>query len=174
MSGSVHVCAACPRALGRSCCEPGDAHGLATLTGGDIARIRGATGKAARHFVDEEVFDPLQAHAHAQLRPANRHAVVGGARRHLRARDGACVFHRADAGCALSSEVRPLACRLYPVEVDAFGLLRLAPADRCHAEESLDGLPELLAAMDLTPARALALHDQLVEELEADASAAGE
>ncbi|MBS2031566.1 MAG: hypothetical protein JST54_26945 [Deltaproteobacteria bacterium] len=174
MSTPGHICAACPKAISKTCCQPGEPHGLATLTGGDIARIREATRKPARHFVDEEAFGPLEAHGHAQLRPANANAIVRGVRRHLRAWDGACVFHSAESGCSLSADVRPLACRLYPFEVDAHGQVRLVIAGRCHAEEALASPKEVLAALGLDEASVRALHDQLCEELLHDARLAGE
>ena len=147
---------------------------MATLTGGDVARIRAATGKPERFFVDLEPFTPEQAHAHAQLRPANAHAVTAGVRQHLRAKDGACVFHDAASGCTLNTATRPLACRLYPFEIDALGHLGVAVAGRCHAEETLGALPELLEAMQISAAKVLALHRQLCRELAADARSAAD
>jgi len=174
VSDSSHICAGCPKAVGRTCCEPGEPHGLATLTGGDIARIREATRKPSRFFVDEEAFGPLEAHGHAQLRPANENAIVRGVRRHLRARDGACVFHSEERGCSLTADVRPIACRLYPFELDAHGQVRLVIAGRCHAEEALASPKEVLAALGLDEASVRALHDALCEELLDDARSAGE
>ena len=169
MSALLHVCARCPRAQGKSCCEVEGRHDLATLTGGDIARIGAATGHPARFFVDAEIFAPESAHAHAILRPLNTHAVQGGVRRHLRAVDGACVFHSAARGCTLDAATRPLLCRLYPIELDAFGSPSLAPSGSCHAEATLDGLGEVLEAMGLTLDSARALHSQALRELESDA-----
>lgn len=171
---SEHPCAACARHVGRTCCEPDEPHGLATLTRGDVDRIRAATRKSARHFVDEEVFTPEEAHAHAQLRPANRFAVVGGVRRHLRARGGACVFHRQDVGCTLPADARPLACRLYPFELDAFDRLTIAVAGRCHAEETRGALPDVLQALGTSEREVRALHARLLGELESDARSIGE
>jgi hypothetical protein len=174
MSIPLHVCASCPRAQGKSCCEVEGRHDLATLTGGDIARIRASTGRPARFFVDEEIFDPEAAHAHAMLRPLNTHAVQGGVRRHLRAAGGACVFHLPERGCTLDAVTRPLLCQLYPIEFDAFGNPSLAPSGSCHAEATLDGLPEVLTAMGLTLERACALHSQALRELAADARLTGD
>lgn len=162
---SESFCAACPKAVGRSCCEPESPHELATLTRGDIARIRAATPQPESAFVELEPFSPEAAHAHAQLRPANANAVRDGVRRHLRAKGGACVFHRADSGCSLDAATRPLACRLYPFELDATGRIRAAIAGRCHAEESVEHLADLLDAFGLTPAKVRALHRQLLREL---------
>lgn len=150
--------------MGRSCCEPESPHELATLSRGDIARIRAATGKPERAFVDLEPFSPEAAHHHAQVRPANANAVRGGIREHLRAEHGACVF-LGPRGCTLDSSTRPLACRLYPFELDAAGQIRVAVAGRCHADESVEHLADLLASFGLTPAKVRALHRQLVEEL---------
>lgn len=170
---SESPCAACVRHLGRSCCEPDEPHGLATLTGGDIVRIRAATGKSARHFVDQEVFTPEEAHAHALLRPANAHAVRGGLRLHLKVRGGACVFHRKGQGCTLSAEVRPLLCRLYPFEVDAFDRIGIAVAGRCHAEESRGALPDVLESLGTSEREVRRLHAQLAAELAEDARSDG-
>lgn len=172
-SAPPHVCAACPRAQGRSCCEAEGRHDLATLTGGDIARIRAATGKPARLFVDEEVLAPDAAHAHALLRPLNAHAVHQGIRRHLRVEAGRCVFHQPERGCSLERAIRPLLCRLYPLELDAFGRPTLAPSGSCHATETLDGLTGVMAAMGLSVKSLRALHSQALRELADDARSSG-
>ena len=66
------VCARCPRALGRSCCEVGPGEALATLTRADVARIAAHTGLSARRFVEEEGLDEEAAAAYEASRPLFR------------------------------------------------------------------------------------------------------
>lgn len=162
-------CARCARAVGHSCCEPPEPHGLATLTGGDIRRIRATTGKPSEAFVDREAFTPEQARVHTRSRPANVNAIRDGVRLHLRAERGHCVFHRADTGCTLPASTRPLTCRLYPFALDPFGRIEVAPASACLAEPDGAALADVLEVLGATPEGIRALHRQLVAELERDA-----
>ncbi|WP_370458916.1 hypothetical protein [Aggregicoccus sp. 17bor-14] len=95
---------------------------LATLTRADVERIAQHTGLSARRFVEEEGLSEEDAAAYERSRPLFRGYFRKAPVRltlQQRAQGGggsACVFHRAGTGCALPSDVRPLACRLYPFE----------------------------------------------------------
>jgi uncharacterized protein len=127
------VCARCPRVLGSSCCEVGPGEALATLTRADAARIAQATGLSLRRFVEEEGLTEEDAAAYEAARPLFRgYFRKGPVRLTLQQRPqgagrSACVFHRPGEGCALGSDVRPLACRLYPFERFADGSWGVMP-----------------------------------------------
>ena len=111
------VCARCPRVLGASCCEVKEGERLATLSRADVERIREHTGLGARRFVGEEYLTEQEAADYEARRPLYRgYFRRGPVRWTLLTRAGACVFHERGRGCELPSEVRPVACRLYPFE----------------------------------------------------------
>ena len=168
MVSSPSACARCPAAQGRSCCEVEGDERLASLTRGDIARIQNATGLAASRFVDGEILSPERALEYERLRPANRGAVRNGVRAHLLAREGACVLHRPGLGCSLDPEVRPLLCRLYPLEVDELGRLRAEPHGPCHAVDLGSETRALLADLATDETTVRRLHAQLLTELRGD------
>jgi Fe-S-cluster containining protein len=159
-----HICAACPKAVGRSCCEVEGDLRLASLTSGDIARIEAATGRRAQFFVDHEVLTPMEQQKYERLRPANAGMVRDGVRRHLRARNGACVFHRTDQGCTLPVEARPLNCRLYPFEFNWLGKLDVHAVERCHAVEQSQDVSQLLRSLGTSRRKLWRLHLRLLEE----------
>ena len=181
------VCARCPRALGRSCCEVAPGEALATLTRADAARIAAHTGLSARRFVEEEGLDEEGAAAYEASRPLFRgYFRKGPVRLTLQQRPqgagrSACVFHREGAGCALPAQVRPIACRLYPFEqfVDGawgvmpgrYGSLEAARAGggACLAVEEgpeTGELAALLAAFHTTREALEALGAELAREAE--------
>jgi uncharacterized protein len=139
------VCARCPRALGRSCCEVAPGEALATLTRADVARIAAHTGFAARRFVEEEGLDEEAAAAYEAGRPLFRgYFRQGPVRLTLQQRPqaggrSACVFHRPGAGCALPAHVRPIACRLYPFDVFADGTWGVMPGRYGALEAAREG-----------------------------------
>lgn len=139
------VCARCPRALGRSCCEVAPGEALATLTRADVARIAAHTGLGARRFVEEEGLDEASAAAYEASRPLFRgYFRKGPVRLTLQQRPqagggSACVFHRAGAGCALPSHVRPIACRLYPFDLFADGSWSVMPGRHGSLEAAREG-----------------------------------
>jgi Fe-S-cluster containining protein len=169
---TAHVCARCPTATGRSCCEVDGDVRLATLTGGDIRRIQAETGLDPSRFTERQVIGPEEQHAYEALRPANRHVIRGGQRVHLRTDGRACVFHTAATGCTLSKEARPLFCKLYPFEFNALGKLTVEPVGACLAVAEQDGFAGLLRAFGVSRPKLQALHDQIQVELAADASPA--
>jgi len=182
------VCARCPRALGRSCCEVAPGEALATLTRADVARIAAHTGLGARRFVEEEGLDEEAAAAYEAGRPLFRgYFRKGPVRLTLQQRPqagggSACVFHRPGAGCALSAQVRPIACRLYPFDVFADGSWGVMPGrygalaaareggGACLAVEEgpeTGELAALLAAFHTTREALEALGAELAREAEA-------
>jgi len=117
----LNVCARCPRVLGTSCCEVKPDEQLATLTWADAERVTEATGLPASQFTEFELLDEAEASRWSLLHPQFRYYFGPQTRRlTLRRKNGACVFHGA-AGCRLTAEQRPIACRLYPFEVRAHG-----------------------------------------------------
>jgi len=86
-----------------------------------------------------------------------------GTRRVLRRTEsGDCSFLGA-GGCQLPWEVRPLVCRLYPVEYTAEGLKKKL-ADGCPSEFLPPG-QDLLQALDMTWEKAEAWRRQLYAEI---------
>lgn len=170
---ATHVCAACPKVLGASCCEAGEGK-LATLTNEDVERIRTATRQAPAKFVAEEWLSHQDAAAYERERPLFRGYFRPGAPRlTLRVRGAACVFHHAERGCGLTAEIRPLACRLYPFQLLADGSWSVLPprfgdlaearasGDGCLAVERADGMAALQEAFSMTPEDLETLADRL-------------
>ncbi len=100
----------------------------------------------------------------------------------LQRRDGACVFLERGKGCRLTSEQRPSACRLYPIEVladgtialqvDRFGSVEDAWATHgqgCLAVEESESFEALLAAIGLEESDVSELAEQIRAEVRAHA-----
>ncbi|MBU0479703.1 MAG: hypothetical protein KKG47_01245 [Proteobacteria bacterium] len=91
---------------------------------------------------------------------------VDGSRRVLNRQNESLCFFLTETGCRLSATVRPLVCRLHPVEYTAAGVTGVSP--ECpvqflaHPETLLDSLQ-----MNLTEAESW--RRQLYEELRQDA-----
>lgn len=171
---SEPVCARCPRALGRSCCEPGEGDALATLTPADIARIQEERGRAPRHFVEEEWLSHEETWLYERVRPLFRGYFARAPVRYTLqrkggGREGACVFHEPSRGCTLSDAARPIACRLYPFEqlLDGSWGLAVGPGEKsgCLAVEEGGSLEEVMAAFGVTQAQLERWGAQLREEL---------
>lgn len=168
---SEPVCARCPRVLGRTCCEPREGDALATLTAGDIQRIEAETGRSRRFFLEEEWLSHEETFLYERVRPLFR----GYFARHparltlKRSSRGACVFHAAGRGCTLSSEARPLACRLYPFEVLLDGTWGLAVGQGeesgCLAVDESGSLEELQRHFGIEQAQLERWATQLKEEI---------
>lgn len=175
MSGGEHVCARCPRALGRSCCEPREGEHLCTLTHADVARIQAETGLAPRRFVVEEPFPHDEQLAYERLRPLYRGYFRARPVRLTLARGprGACVFHREATGCTLSADARPTACRLYPLEWGAHGdwLPAASPHEgECLALDEAASLEDVARALGLSGSDLDGLRVRLLEEVHAHGS----
>jgi len=115
MSSAFSTCAKC----GGACCKNGETY----LTGGDVERITGHTGRSDFHVM--KTMGPR----YAGCDPAWTELVCGhdGHRRVLhRSDDGECTF-LAETGCVLPLDVRPLLCRIYPYEFDGAKLLATEP-----------------------------------------------
>lgn len=172
---TAHVCARCPRALGRSCCEPREGEHLCTLTHADVARVRAETGLAPRRFVAEEPFDHDEQHRYEQLRPLYRGYFRASPVRLTLARgpSGACVFHHPAVGCTLSQDARPTACRLYPLEWGAHGDWTLAAsphAGECLALDEAASLEDVAHALGLSGSERERLKARLLDEVRAHGS----
>jgi len=175
------VCARCPRALGRSCCEVDERERLATLTWADVDRIAAATSRRPRTFAEVEWLTPEETQVYESHRPLYRgYFARGPARLTLRRRGGACVFLERGRGCTLGEDVRPTPCLLYPFElwpdgswsfqVDRFGSLeaaRAASGSSCLAVEEAGSMEEVLAAFSLTREAISALGERLRVEVRA-------
>jgi Fe-S-cluster containining protein len=171
------ACARCAKAIGKTCCEPRGTEQLAMLTHADIARIREHTGLPARRFSEEEGVTEAEA-AHFETRwPLYRgYFRRGPVRIVLQARAGACVFFERRGGCTLPSNVRPIACQLYPFEqwadgswslaVGRYGDLEVAREEggACLAVEEAESMEEILASFGTTREMVEALGAQLAEE----------
>jgi Fe-S-cluster containining protein len=175
---AAHVCARCPKVVGRSCCQTEAEERLATLTRADVARVASHTGLSPARFSEGEWLTHEEAHAYEARRPL----WAGYFRRSterltLRRQGGACVF-LGPGGCRLPAEVRPLACRLFPFEVWPDGTVGVgverrgevgpAPAGEespCLAVEEADSLEGLLGAFGLTPEEVRALATTLRAEV---------
>ncbi|HZH17845.1 MAG TPA: hypothetical protein VE057_26070 [Archangium sp.] len=171
------VCARCPVVLGGSCCEVKEDEHLATLTRADVERMTAHTRLAPRRFVAEEYLTEEEAVAYEARRPLYRgYFRKGPVRLTLATRAGACVFHEKGRGCVLPSDVRPVACRLYPferwpdgswsVQVSRYGDLAEARAGggACLGVEEAEGMEEVLAAFGTTRESVESLGEQLAEE----------
>lgn len=151
------LCLRCAR-RGKTCCQICEIY----VTPGDVDRIRAFTGRndcyEFRVPQDPRYSDQDDDPEWAQcvFRP-------DGSRRVLRrSESGECVFLGA-SGCQLPWEVRPLVCRLYPVEYTAKGL-KAELAEGCPAELLPPG-ENLLMALDMTWAQAEVWHRQLYAEI---------
>jgi uncharacterized protein len=175
--GSVEpgvVCARCPKALGRSCCElaPGSDQKLATLTTADMLRIRDHIRRSVDAFAEVEWLSEEAAREYTKVWPLYdgyfRH---GPARWTLRAMNGACVFHSASTGCRLPAQVRPVACKLYPFSptfVEDSPAVQPVTGDehgRCLAVEEAASTDEVMKAFGLTPETLDALKQTLREDV---------
>ena len=147
------------------------------VTRADIARISEYTDLPARRFTEEEGVNEGGAADFETRWPLYRgYFRRGPVRTILKARDGACVFFDRASGCTLPSDVRPIACRLYPFELWADGSWSLAvgrygdlavareEGSACLAVEEAESMDEIFAAFGTTREQVEALGAQLAEE----------
>jgi uncharacterized protein len=179
----AHVCARCPKALGGSCCEVRDEERLATLTHADVDRIREHTRRSPATFTSRDWLSIEDAGDYEARRPLYRGYFRSGPERLTLARaNGACVFLDRSSGCVLPSDVRPVACRVYPfellahgewgVQVGRFGELEAARAsagDACLAVEEANSFDALLQAFGMT----LELLESLASQLSSESAEHG-
>jgi Fe-S-cluster containining protein len=176
---SRHPCERCEAALGRSCCQVGDADRLATLTLPDVERIEVQAGVARQQFLEEEWLSEEEVRTYVQRRPLyDGYFRWGPVRLTLQRKSGACVFFAPGRGCTLGEDVRPTACRLYPFDVSSAGELRLqvdrflserearaAIGAACLAVQEASGWDELAALFHTTTTKVLELSARLREEV---------
>ena len=157
MENKEPLCLKCAR-RGKTCCQMCEIY----VTPGDVERIQMFTGRHDFYefrlpqnprYLDQDD-DPEW--ARCVFRP-------DGSRRVLRRTEsGDCVF-LGTCGCQLPWEVRPLVCRLYPVEYTATGL-KTDLADGCPVDLLPPG-QDLLSALGMTWAQAEVWHRQLYAEI---------
>jgi len=154
----MKLCAVCAR-LGRDCCH---AHDIC-VSSGDVARIAAFSRRAPDQFL--EFRRPVLAAYLEQDDDPNWLAYVtapDGSRRLLRqAAGGSCIF-LAPTGCELPEQVRPLICRLHPVEYTEAGITGIAA--ECPVEHLPPG-EKVLVNLGIDLASAEGWRRQLYEEL---------
>jgi len=147
------------------------------VTRADIARISEYTDLPARRFTEEEgVSESGAADFEARWPLYRGYFHRGPVRTTLLARDGACVFFDRASGCTLPSDVRPIACRLYPFEQWADGTWSLAvgrygdlavareEGSACLVVEESQSMDEVFVAFGTTREQVEALGAQLARE----------
>jgi Fe-S-cluster containining protein len=147
------------------------------VTRADIARISEYTDLPARRFTEEEGVSESGAADFETRWPLYRsYFRRGPVRTTLLARNGACVFFDPTGGCTLPSDVRPIACRIYPFEqwadgswslaVGRYGDLSVAREEgsACLAIEESESMDEVFAAFGTSREVVEALGAQLAEE----------
>jgi Fe-S-cluster containining protein len=147
------------------------------VTRADIARISEYTDLPARRFTEEEGVSEASAADFESRWPLYRgYFRRGPVRTVLAARNGACVFFDRASGCTLPSDVRPIACRLYPFEQWADGSWSLAmgrygdlavareEGSACLVVEESGSMEDVFAAFSTSRERVEALGAQLAGE----------
>lgn len=157
MENKEPLCLKCAQ-RGKTCCQICEIY----VTPGDVERIQAFTGR--RDFFEFRVpQDPRYLDQDDDPEWARCVFRPDGSRRVLRRRaSGDCLF-LGPCGCQLPWEVRPLVCRLYPVEYTASGL-KTELADGCPVDLLAPG-EDLLLALDMTWAKAEVWHRQLYAEI---------
>ncbi|KFE60594.1 YkgJ family cysteine cluster protein [Hyalangium minutum] len=171
------ACARCSKVLGKSCCEPRGTEQLAMVTRSDMERISAHTGLPARRFTEEEGVSEAGAADFENRWPLYRgYFRRGPVRTVLRAKEGACVFYKHTSGCTLPSDVRPIACQLFPFDqwadgswslaVGRFGDLLLAreQGGACLAVEEAESMEDVFAAFGTSRETVESLGAQLARE----------
>lgn len=158
MSSAGSLCAMCAR-RGRTCCQLRELY----VSPGDVVRIAAFTGESEffefrapgnREYLDQDE-DLLWKHGVFRS---------DGSRRVLRQTEsGDCCF-LSSAGCRLPLEVRPLVCRLHPLQYSATDLRNElvpgCPVDLLPPGESV------LHALGMTRRQAETWRAQLYEEIQ--------
>lgn len=152
----MRLCVVCAE-QGGSCCvdrdivvSPGDVERITSHTGtGDFHELRAA---GSPDYLEQDD-DPLWELCTVQLcgrRKVLRHAAPG-----------ICWF-LAERGCRLPEEIRPLVCRLHPVEFNAERITGLSP--ECPGQHLPPG-ENVLTNLDMDLGRAEQWRQQLYAEL---------
>jgi Fe-S-cluster containining protein len=157
MQEAESLCARCAR-LGKTCCQTCEIY----VTPGDVARIEAFTGQTGFYefrVPDNPVYldqDDDPEWVACVFRPDSSRRVL------KRKADGDCVF-LGPKGCQLPLEVRPLVCRLYPINYTARGL-EPELAKGCPVQLLPPGVG-LLEALNMNRAQAEVWHRQLYAEI---------
>jgi len=155
----MRLCVVCAE-QGKSCCvnrdivvSPGDVERISSYTGGnDFHELR---APCSPEYLDQED-DPLWNLCTVQFcgrRKVLRHATPG-----------ICWFLTAQ-GCRLPGEVRPLVCRLHPLEFNAMRLTGLSA--ECPGEHLAPG-DNVLSNLEMDLGRAEQWRRQLYAELQTE------
>lgn len=152
----MHPCAQCA-AMGPTCCEKCDV----LVTRGDIGRVAAHT-RRTDFWQREAVRDPAILDQPDDPDFVRWAFDAARTRRILKRRkNGACMF-LSMRGCALPVEVRPLVCRLYPLDYTAAGLN--GTDSHCPSELTPPGTT-ILSVLNMDSAPAERWRRQLYEEL---------
>ncbi len=117
------------------------------LTTGEVRIMAEACGQEPEQFtVNDEVDDVFLRHITA-IHPLFGQTMPHGKRIRLKVdQSGACVF-LGPQGCTLSTEARPLYCRLYPFWFTPDGRLMVLGSPTCLAQENARNWKEVLARL---------------------------
>lgn len=164
----MRLCERCKH-VQKTCCQESP---KVTLTLGDVARIRAATGR--EDFFELAHYPDLSFMAAFDYDPHWRAYTVlpGNLIRQLRMDDsGACTLLR-PGGCSLKSETRPLLCRLYPYNYNEFGMIGLYAAEElwCPVRLLEEG-ENLTGVLGMSLEKANQTRLRLYEELRAELAA---
>jgi Fe-S-cluster containining protein len=144
----------------RTCCQRAEV----LVTAGDVERIRAASGS-------EDFFEYRRAEDESYLEFDSKDpdwltltVEADGTRRMLRrTHEGDCVF-LGTGGCRLTLEVRPLVCRLYPLNYVESGFVGAAEEYCPVSVLSPDGR-SMAEVLEVDPAEARRWHAALYQEL---------
>jgi Fe-S-cluster containining protein len=157
MSAEECLCARCAR-VQLTCCQQREIY----ITPGDRQRIERHTGRAD-FFEFRGPIDP--SYYEDDSDPAWRDHVFrsDGTRRILKRKgNGDCTF-LSSTGCTLSPEIRPLVCRLFPLDYTERGI-ELQPVEGCPIQLLRPG-QKLLETLNMHPEVMQRWHAQLYEEI---------
>lgn len=147
------------------------------VTRSDMERISAHTGLAVSRFTEEEGLTEAEAADFENRWPLYRgYFRRGPVRTVLKAQDGACVFFKRKSGCTLPSDVRPIACQLFPFDqwadgswslaVGRLGDLELAreQGGACLAVEESESMEDVFEAFGTSSETVEALGARLAQE----------
>lgn len=151
------ICARCAR-LSRTCCQKAQVF----ITLGDVRRVEAAAGRTRFHE-SAPASDPDYA-ADAALDPVWSRIYGKDGRRRVLAHkaDGDCVF-LGPKGCALSEDVRPSVCLLYPFDYTHAGI-KGVDGPYC-TEPERDNPALLLASLGMNRDKAEEWRERLYREI---------
>lgn len=151
------LCARCARHQ-QTCCQDSDIY----VTTQDVARISAHVGHS--DFTEYRVAsDPVYLNEHHDPLWMEKVFRPDGSRRVLKQQPNLDCIFLGNQGCVLPTEVRPLICRLYPVEFSQHEI-RVEPA-RCCPRELLAPGESVFDAVGVKLEDAVRWHAMLYQEL---------